>query len=321
MGAGILIDYNDGRPRMEITAGLRAPAYCTSFNQRAQSNKTLTINTPLTAGSQVVVVLTRPVEVIEVFDQTLVIPDPFYVTSVTRNGNSGISLRGEDAYGAYSGLPQWAGVIMEVLPVGSRNAGLLVANSTDFTAISNVAKLMTCRYAKRVRVNGSMALPVSGVPFARWDDGNVSVGFDGGSIIVRNASYGGIDDVAASVDMDLVIFNNTPPTPGAGITMTNNQNQVTFSTVNKPFVYDRTINIGTSDQNIGNSLIQLSYTGALIQNNGGYNHVRMNGIRMAGNNVRVAKNRVIGNYSRQQFQMPGKNIAVPTPLLVIPNMY
>lgn len=321
MGAGILIDYNDGRPRMEITAGLRAPAYCTSFNQRAQSNKTLTINTPLTPGSQVIVALTRPVEVIEVFDQTLVIPDPFYITSVTRNGNSGITLRGDDAYGAYSGLPQWAGVIMEVLPVGSRNAGLLVANSTDFTAISNVAKLMTCRYAKRVRVNGSMALPVSGVPFARWDDGNVSVGFDGGSIIVRNASYGGIDDVAASVDLDLVIFNNTPPTPGAGITMTNNQNQVTFSTVNKPFVYDRTINIGTGDQNIGNSLIQLSYTGALIQNNGGYNHVRMNGIRMAGNNVRVAKNRVIGNYSRQQFQMPGKNIAVPTPLLVIPNMY
>lgn len=321
MGAGILIDYNDGRPVMAITAGLRAPSYCTSFNQRAQSNKTLTINTPLTPGSQVIVALTRPVEVLEVFDQTLVIPDPFYVTSVTRNGNSGITLRGEDAYGAYSGLPQWAGVIMEVLPVGSRNAGLLVANSTDFTAISNVAKLMTCRYAKRVRVNGSMALPVSGVPFARWDDGNVSVGFDGGSIIVRNASYGGIDDVAASVDMDLVIFNNTPPTPGAGITMTNNQNQVTFSTVNKPFIYDRTINIGTGDQNIGNSLIQLSYTGALIQNNGGYNHVRMNGIRMAGNNVRVAKNRVIGNYSRQQFQMPGKNIAVPTPLLVTPNMY
>ncbi|USL85395.1 hypothetical protein P9595_gp33 [Escherichia phage PEC14] len=321
MGAGILIDYNDGRPVMEITAGLRAPSYCTSFNQRAQSNKTLTINTPLTAGSQVIVALTRPVEVIEVFDQTLVIPDPFYVTSVTRNGNSGITLRGDDAYGAYSGLPQWAGVIMEVLPVGSRNAGLLVANSTDFTAISNVAKLMTCRYAKRVRVNGSMALPVSGVPFARWDDGNVSVGFDGGSIIVRNASYGGIDDVAASVDMDLVIFNNTPPTPGAGITMTNNQGQVTFSTVNKPFVLNSVINIGTGGQNIGNSLVQLSYTGALIENNSGYNHVRMNGIRMAGNVVSAARNRVIGNYSRQQFQIPNRNVTVPTPLLVIPNMY
>lgn len=321
MGAGILIDYNDGRPVMEITAGLRAPSYCTSFNQRAQSNKTLTINTPLTEGSQVVVALTRPVEVIEVFDQTLVIPDPFYVTSVTRNGNSGITLRGEDAYGAYSGLPQWAGVIMEVLPVGSRNAGLLVANSTDFTAISNVSRLMTCRYAQRVRVNGSMPLPVGGIPFARWDDGNVSVGFDGGSIIVRNASYGGIDDVAASVDMDLVIFNNTPPSPGTGITMTNNQGQVTFSTVNKPFVLNSVINISTGGQNIGNSLVQLSYTGALIENNSGYNHVRMNGIRMAGNVVSAARNRVIGNYSRQQFQMPNRNVTVPTPLLVIPNMY
>lgn len=321
MGAGILIDYNDGRPRMEITAGLRAPSFCTSFYQRCQSDKTLTINTPLTPGSELVVALTSPVEVMEVFDQTLALPSPFYVTSIQRNGDGGITLRGEDAYNAYSGLPTWGGVIMEVLPVGSRNAGLLVANSTDFTAISNVARLMTCQYAQRVHVNGSMPLPVGGVPFARWDDGNVSVGFDGGSIIVRNASYGGIDDVGAAVDMDLVIFNNTPPSPGTGITMTNNQGQVTFSTVNKPFVLNSVINIGTGGQNIGNSLIQLSYTGALIENNSGYNHVRMNGIRMAGNVVSTARNRVIGNYSRQQFQMPGKNTAVPTPLLVIPNMY
>ena len=321
MGAGILIEYNDGRPRMEITAGLRAPSFCTNFNQRCQSDKTLTVNTPLTPGSQLIVVLTNPVEVVEVFDQTLVIPDPMFVTSISRNGDGGITLHGADALGAYSGLPTWAGTIMEVLPVGSRNAGLLVANSTDFTAISNVARLMTCRYAQRVHVNGSMPLPVGGVPFARWDDPNVSVGFDGGSIIVRNAAYGGIDDVGAAVDMELVIFNNTPPSPGTGITMTNNAGQVTFSTVNKPFVFNGTVDLSAGWQNIGNSLIQLSYTGALIENNSGYNHVRMNGIRMAGNNVRVAKNRVIGNYSRQQFQMPGKNIAVPTPLLVIPNMY
>lgn len=321
MPEGIYINYNDGRPVMEITAGLRAPSFCANFSQRCQSDKTLTINTTLTQGSQVIVALTKPVEVLEVFDQTLVIPTPFYVTSVTRNGNTGITLRGAEAYNAYSGLPTWSGIIMEVLPVGQYNEGLLVANSTDFTAISNAAKLMTCRYSQRVRVNGSLKLPVSGIPFARWNDGNVSVGFDGTNIIVRNAAYSGIDDVTAAVDLDLVIFNNTPPVGGDGITMTNKQGQVTFSTVNKPFVYDRTINISTSDQNIGNGFIQLSYTGALIQSNGGYNHVRMNGIRMAGGNVRVAKNRVIGNYSRQQFQMPGRNIAVQTPLLVLPNMY
>lgn len=321
MGAGILIEYNDGRPRMEITAGLRAPSFCTNFNQRCQSDKTLTVNTPLTPGSQLIVVLTNPVEVVEVFDQTLVIPDPMYVSSISRNGDGGITLHGADALGAYSGLPQWAGTIMEVLPVGSRNAGLLVANSTDFTAISNVARLMTCRYAQRVHVNGSMPLPVGGIPFARWDDPNVSVGFDGGSIIVRNAAYGGIDDVGAAVDMELVIFNNTPPSPGTGITMTNNAGQVTFSTVNKPFVFNGTVDLSVGWQNIGNSLIQLSYTGALIENNSGYNHVRMNGIRMAGNVVGAAKNRVIGNYSRQQFQMPNRNVVVPTPLIVLPNMY
>lgn len=321
MGAGILIEYNDGRPRMEITAGLRAPSFCTNFNQRCQSDKTLTVNTPLTPGSQLIVVLTNPVEVVEVFDQTLVIPDPMFVTSISRNGDGGITLHGADALGAYSGLPTWVGTIMEVLPVGSRNAGLLVANSTDFTAISNVARLMTCRYAQRVHVNGSMPLPVGGVPFARWDDPNVSVGFDGGSIIVRNAAYGGIDDVGAAVDMELVIFNNTPPSPGTGITMTNNAGQVTFSTVNKPFVFNGTVDLSAGWQNIGNSLIQLSYTGALIENNSGYNHVRMNGIRMAGSVVGAAKNRVMGNYSRQQFQMPNRNVVVPTPLIVLPNMY
>lgn len=321
MGAGILIEYNDGRPRMEITAGLRAPSFCTNFNQRCQSDKTLTVNTPLTPGSQLIVVLTNPVEVVEVFDQTLVIPDPMFVTSISRNGDGGITLHGADALGAYRGLPTWAGTIMEVLPVGSRNAGLLVANSTDFTAISNVARLMTCRYAQRVHVNGSMPLPVGGVPFARWDDPNVSVGFDGGSIIVRNAAYGGIDDVGAAVDMELVIFNNTPPSPGTGITMTNNAGQVTFSTVNKPFVFNGTVDLSAGWQNIGNSLIQLSYTGALIENNSGYNHVRMNGIRMAGSVVGAAKNRVIGNYSRRQFQIPNRNVVVPTPLIVLPNMY
>lgn len=321
MPEGIYINYNDGRPAMQITAGLRAPSFCANFNQRCQSDKTLTINTPLTPGSQLVVVMTKPVEVLEVFDQTLVIPDPMYVTSVTRNGDGGVTLRGADGLGAYSGLPQWSGVIMEVLPVGTRNEGLFVANSTDFTAISNAAFIMTCQYSQTVWVNGSMPLPVSGVPFARWNDPNVSVGFDGTNIIVRNAAYGGIDDVAASVTMELVIFNNTPPQPGDGITMTNSAGQVTFSTVKKPFVFNGTVDLSAGWQNIGNSLIQLAYTGTLIENNGGYNHVRMNGIRMADNVVGAARNRVVGNYSRQQFQMPGRNVVIPTPLIIIPNMY
>ncbi|WP_239692870.1 DUF6453 family protein, partial [Citrobacter sp. 50677481] len=95
----------------------------------------------------------------------------------------------------------------EILPATTYNEGLLVSNSTDFTAISNQAKLMTCAYVGTVTVNGSMALPVTGIPFGKWNNNNVSVGFDGTNIIVRDISYSGRDDVSASVTMDLVIFN------------------------------------------------------------------------------------------------------------------
>ncbi|HGY3866204.1 TPA: DUF6453 family protein, partial [Citrobacter freundii] len=131
----------------------------------------------------------------------------------------------------------------ELLPAATYNEGLLVSNSTDFTAISNQAALMTCAYSGRITVNGSAPLPVSGIPFGKWDNPNVSVGFDGGNIIVRDISYTGRDDVAGTATIDLVIFNQTAPVGGDGITMTNAAGQVTFSTLKRPFVYDRQIQI------------------------------------------------------------------------------
>ncbi|MGS3345402.1 DUF6453 family protein, partial [Citrobacter amalonaticus] len=119
----------------------------------------------------------------------------------------------------------WRGTVLEILPAGTYNTGLLVADSTDFTAISNNAKLMTCAWVGQWVVNGSRALPVSGIPFARWDNGGVSVGFDGSNIIVRDTNYTGSDDVTGSVTLDLVIFNNTAPVGGDGITMTNSAGQ------------------------------------------------------------------------------------------------
>lgn len=321
MPEGIYINYNDGRPAMQITSGLRALSFCANFNQRCQSDQTLTINTTLTSGSQVFVIPTKPVEIIEVYDQGLVVPSPFYISSISRNGNSGVILKGGNPFGYTGKLPQWAGSIMEVLPAATYNTGLFVSNSTNFTAISNNAKLMTCQYAKSVTVNGSLKLPVSGIPFARWNSANVSVGFDGTNIIVRDISYTGRDDVAASVTMELVIFNNTPPVAGDGITMTNTAGQVTFSTVKKPFLFDKTLTLTTSDQDIGNRLIQLAYYGMKNVYNGGYDHVRYNGIRMYGNKVRAERNKVIGNYYSPSLRPPERNIVIPTPIIALPNMY
>lgn len=321
MPEGIYINYNDGRPAMQITSGLRALSFCANFDQRCQSDQTLVIDTPLTNGSEIFVIPTRPVEIIEVYDQGLVVASPFYISSISRNGNSGVVLRGGNPFGYTGKLPQWAGSIMEVLPAANYNTGLYVSNSTDFTAISNNAKLMTCQYAGTVTVNGSLQLPVSGIPFARWSDPNVSVGFDGSNIIVRNIAYTGRDDVAGSVTMELVIFNNTPPSPGDGITMTNNIGQVTFSTVRKPFLFDRTLILSGSDQDIGNRLIQLAFYGMRNVYNRGYDHVRYNGVYMYNNQVRAERNKVIGNFYSPSLRPPERNIIIPTPAIAIPNMY
>ncbi|EEE1326566.1 hypothetical protein CCG36_002930, partial [Salmonella enterica subsp. enterica serovar Hartford] len=94
MPEGILIDYNDGRPAMAITAGLRAPSFCTSFAGYGTGANQFQVNTPLTSGSTVFVLPTRPVDVQEFADNQTWIVLPIYMTSVTRNGDNGVTVNG-----------------------------------------------------------------------------------------------------------------------------------------------------------------------------------------------------------------------------------
>ena len=314
MPEGILIDYNDGRPVMAITAGLRAPSFCTSFSGWSSQPMQYPVNTPLVPGSQVIVIPTNPVYIYSFAEF-----DVAFMTVVTRNGDSGVII-GAETIGGKSLVPDWSGYVMELLPAATYNEGLLVANSTDFTAISNQAALMTCAYSGRITVNGSAPLPVGGIPFGKWDNPNVSVGFDGGSIIVRDISYTGRDDVAGAATIDLVIFNQTAPVGGDGITMTNAAGQVTFSTLKRPFVYDRQIQITDEYQNIGGGYCQIVYTGAQVRMNGGYGNLRMKGVVMAGGSVRSAYNRVFGNYASKGWDMT-RNRNITMPILILPNMY
>ena len=320
MPEGILIDYNDGRPVMAITAGLRAPSFCTNFSGRGTAGNQMTISTPLTPGSQVIVVPTKPAEVQEIIDNQVFLQIPVSMASVVRNGNSGVIINGGPKFG-YNLTPQdWRGTVLEILPAGTYNTGLLVADSTDFTAISNNAKLMTCAWVGQWVVNGSRALPVSGIPFARWDNGGVSVGFDGTNIIVRDTNYTGADDVTGSVTLDLVIFNNTAPVGGDGITMTNSAGQVTFSTLKRPFIYERLLTVSDSNQTVGTSFTQLCFVGSNSRKIGDYDNVRFKGMIRSGSNIRAGLSRVVGNYYNQGFNNNfNQNIAMP--ILVLPPMY
>lgn len=317
MPEGILIDYNDGRPVMAITAGLRAPSFCTSFSgespETSQTNQYYQVNTPLIPDSQIIVVPTNPIYIYDFAYYAIAM-----MGSVTRNGNSGVRISIEVINDSWM-IPNWSGYVMELLPAATYNEGLLVANSTDFTAISNQAALMTCAYSGRITVNGSAPLPVGGIPFGKWDNPNVSVGFDGTNIIVRDISYTGRDDVTGTATIDLVIFNQTAPVGGDGITMTNAAGQVTFSTLKRPFVYDRQIQITDAFQNIGGGYCQIVYTGAQVRMNGGYANLRTKGVVMSNGSVRSAYNRVVGNYNTSLNMTKNRNITMP--ILILPNMY
>ncbi|AMG94336.1 DUF6453 family protein [Citrobacter amalonaticus] len=314
MPEGILIDYNDGRPVMAITAGLRAPSFCTSFSGLSSQESQYPVNTSLVAGSQVIVIPTNPISIID-FSYY----DVAMMGNVARNGNSGVIISVE-TLGGGSFYPDWSGYVMEILSAQTYNEGLFVSSSTNFTAISNAAKLMTCAYTGRITVNGSAPLPVSGIPFGKWSNPNVSVGFDGANIIVRDISYSGRDDVAGSATIDLVIFNQTAPVGGDGITMTNAAGQVTFSTRKRPFVYDRQLQITDSFQNINNGFCQITYTGVQVRMNGGYGNLRTKGVVMSNGNVRSAYNKVVGNYYSNGWDMT-RNRNITMPILILPNMY
>lgn len=318
MPEGILIDYNDGRPVMAITAGLRAPSYCgaTSGQRGVGEGTGYDVPLTLTTGSELITISTRPVK-IQNFTNP---PNIYYMSAITRNGNSSVTIN-FDKKGYRNGeFVDFDATFLEILPSVTYNEGLFISNSTDFTAISNQSRLLTCAWSGQLTINGSATLPVSGIPFGKWDNPNISVSFDGTNIIVRDISYSGSDDLPASVSIELAIFNLTAPVAGDGITMTNAAGQVTFSTQKRPLVYDRTIQISDSFQNIGGGYCHLTCTGTQVRMISGNANIRTKGIVMSGGSIRSAYNRVFGNYFVSGWDATfNKNIGMP--LLILPPMY
>ncbi|HGY1962927.1 TPA: DUF6453 family protein, partial [Citrobacter freundii] len=128
MSEGIFINYNDGRPVMAITAGLRAPSFCTTFSGWSSQSMQYPVNTPLAPGSQAIVVPTNPIYIYSFAEFDVAI-----MTGVTRNGDAGVII-GAETIGGKALTPDWSGYVMELLPAATYNEGLLVSNSTDFTA-------------------------------------------------------------------------------------------------------------------------------------------------------------------------------------------
>lgn len=318
MAQGILIDLNDGRPPMQITAGLRAPSVTGAIQADGfdSANSTWDFGLTMTAGSNAFCLPSQAVYV----DDFDVVPEVYYLNSFSKASDS-VGRIGISNFNGRSGrLLRFYGSCFEVLGA-SNGQGILVENSTNFVAITTNSRLMTAQFVGTIQVNGTYNLPVSGIPFGRWSDPNVTIESNGSQLICRNNTYTGIDDVAASATVDLVVFSNTPPSGGPGLNIINPQGQIVFSSQRRPFVLSGFLSISNSFQGIGNGYFPILRCGAFTRVTGGYNNLRYKGIVMSGGSVRAAPGSVIGNYSTQTgAQFPfDTNIEMPLPYL--PNMY
>lgn len=318
MAEGILIDLNDGRPAMQITSGLRIPNVTGSVPTSGfdSSNGGLTFGLTHTSGSTAFMLPTKAVDVID-FD---VVPEVYYLNGFQRVSNTQGRINVSNFNGANGRLINFAGNCFEIMGAAT-GQGILVADSTDFVSITTNSRLLTAQYVGTVTVNGSYTLPVTGVPFGRWNNPNVTLEFDGSRILCRSNTYTGIDNVTASVSVDLVIFNNTAPVGGRGITIVNPSGQVVFSTVKRPFVLGGFLQLSNSFQSIGGGYFPILRTGAYTRVTGGYNNLRYKGVVMSGGSVRSEFGSVVGNYSTDTgAQFPfNTNISMSLPYL--PNMY
>lgn len=318
MPQGILIDLNDGRPPMQITAGLRAPAVSgvIQANGFASSNSYWDFGLTMTPGSTAFCLPSQAVYV----DDLGTIPEVYFLNGFSKVNDSTGRISIGNFNGSQGRLLSFYGNCFEILPASTGNQGILVENSTDFSAIPNNARLMSAAYVGGLQVNGAASLPVSGIPFGMWDNPNVSLESDGSTIWCRDINYGGTDDVAASTYVNLVIFNNSPPPSGPGITMSNPSGQIVFSSVRRPFVLGGFIQISNSWQYVG-GFFPILRCGATTRVTGGYNNLRYKGVCMSGGSVRSVPGTVIGNYSTQSgAQFPfDTNISMSLPFT--PNMY
>ncbi len=320
MGQGLYINYNDGNPAMEITAGLRVPIFSNDLPV-AWDVDTYAIGNYM-AGSDLLVL---PKDCLYMATRgTNLVPTIGMFTGYTQNGsNITLNTWWSDNWGRKR---TFASSIWQIAPKSSGNSGLLISDSTDFTVLPMNGSLAYCCWSGTVTINGEWATPtINGlnrsqyIVFAKWDADGVTVEFDGNKIYVSVDRNG--DNVSASVTMRIVIFApNIYPNRATGLTFVNSSNQCTFSTEYRPFVYNGfTYTPNWSYQDIGNRMIMLGRYGYDSSTNGGWDWLKWAGLMMSGNSVRCSRGRVQSQWT-DRYSVVGKRLTSLT-IPCIDNMY
>lgn len=320
MPNGLYINLNDGGPAMEITAGLRCPAFANQLP--AQWGNQYTIN-GYVPGSQIVVF---PKDcVYRVFRGTNLVPTIGMFSSYSTTGSQiTMNTWWSDNWGE---ARTFASSVWQIYPSTiSGTSGLYIQDSSNFLGITDTSSIGYCIFRGTITVNGTWTMPTfDGVDraryicFAKWSADGITVEFDGNNITACVDKNG--DDQAATVSMQIAVFAAAPPSPAQyGLNFFNAAGQCTFSTAKRPFVYNGfNYNPSWDYQDIGNRFVMLGRYGYDSTVSGSQDYLKWSGLMMSGNSVRCSKGRTnatwTANYSVTGRRLTSLNIPC------IENMY
>lgn len=320
MPAGLRIDYNDGTKVMEITAGLRCPAFGGRFKAGYGLNKYVDI-AGFVPGSQII---SMPYETVRLELNLL-----HTLNSITTSGSRVTQHATMSTYdsGEKASTYTFPGTVWQIFPVSQNSElGLLIRDSSDFTAITNATQSGQCVWQGKVSVPvGGWTVPsIPGysrdnyIVFGRCNSGN-TVDFDGTTVRFYKAPYGR-GSAPTTSDIDIVIFaSGVAPVPGDGLTIINSARQCTFSTVKRPFVFLGGMwKPSLSNVSIGNGYIPLGRYGFNVNTDGGVYTFWMYGVKMQNGKASLQGGVYLGF---DRYAIFGNNQVTDLNLPILPDMY
>lgn len=324
MGQGLYFNPADGGPVMEITAGLRCPTMCAQWNTQNWEEFTTTISNYVPGSTTFL--MPRQAAVYRDPISPSLIPFVVMLTGYTISGNT-VTQTWYKTNSSNVGVRPFDASLWQILPASQGSGtGLLIQNSTDWTAIPLATMAGFCVWRGTLTVAGEANLPATGYPqsqqivFADWSAPGITIECDGSKIYAYKDELA-YNDQPAAVTLNIAIFaSGIAPTPSPGLNMFNSSGQCVFSLNKRPFIFTGASYVPSFNAvDVGPNMVPLGTYGFYSDVASGWTIFKLLGLVRDGNVVRLGagkiKQRWTANYALQERR------AVSLTMPLVPKMY